>query len=168
MLTARRTPPPTEERETDVAEESGPTGAQALEQMAAVAATQARGRQAVVAAGRRNAAFLAGFGLLFGALCLTVGLTVHRSPVGLVVAVVAFTVVLQVLMVWRDRTKKATGRGWGRRSSVALGTTGALYAIGVVLAAFRVVGPELWFWLPYAVATALPMLIAALPDLRRR
>ena len=149
-------------------EDSRPTGAQALEQMAAVTAVQVRSHHAAMAAERQNAAFLAGFGLLFGVLVLTVGLTVHHSRVGLIGAVAAFTVLLQILMVWRDRTKKATRRGWGRRSGVAFGVTAFLYVAGVVLAAFQLVGADLRFWLPYAAATALPMLIAALPDLSRR
>lgn len=137
------------------------------EQLATVASAQERSRRVASDAGRHNAAFTAVLGLLFGGLSLAVGLTEHATPAGLIASIIAFAVLLQVVMAWRDRTKKATGRGWTRRSAVALALTVALYAAGVFVAAFQIVGPLAAVWVPYGIVTALPMLAVAVADVRR-
>jgi hypothetical protein len=56
---------------------------------------------------------------------------------------------------------RATARGWASRFAWAFGATCVLYTLGVVGASFEAVPPQLAIWLPYAVLTAAPMLVAA-------
>jgi peptidoglycan/LPS O-acetylase OafA/YrhL len=61
--------------------------------------------------------------------------------------------------VYRMR-RNGTSRVTAQRYKVGFLSTISLYAIGVVLSVLSVSLP-LWFWIPYIVATALPMLIAS-------
>jgi hypothetical protein len=163
-----RTQPEHRRRETTVSDETGGPAPEAAQHLTMVEIAHERGRRAARDAARTNGVFVAALGLLFGALSLGVGLTEHRSPAGLVIAIALFTVLLQVVMAWRDRTRKATTRGWNRRTDTALGGTVALYTLGVVLAALELVGPRPALWVPYGLVTAFPMLAVAGSDLRRR
>ncbi len=67
--------------------------------------------------------------------------------------------------VYRIR-RPGTSRVTAKRYRVSFLITISLYAIGVVLSVLSVlsvigVGLVLWFWIPYIVATALPMVIAS-------
>ena len=75
------------------------------------------------------------------------------------VAVYGIGVVLVVL--WNQRRRRASRPGWSKRYGAGLAITMAFYAIGVALS----VSPEpssLAFWLPYALLTTAPLVIAAL------
>lgn len=136
----------------------GPTHEEALDQLAAVAASTSQSHRATSASNGRNALFAAALGLLVGGLSLTVGLTVHSSWAGLIAGIVGYTVLLQAIMAWRDRTKAVTGLGWRRRVNGAFAATMTLYLAGVLLAAFEVLAARPVIWVPYALVTALPML----------
>jgi len=56
--------------------------------------------------------------------------------------------------------RKGTSRITAQRYRVGFLLTMSLYAIGVVLSVLGLALP-LWFWIPYIVATALPMAIAS-------
>ena len=75
------------------------------------------------------------------------------------VAVYGIGVVAVVL--WNQRRRRASRPGWSKRYATGFAITMALYAIGVALS----VSSEpsgLLFWLPYALLTAAPLVIAAL------
>ena len=148
---------------TDVAE---PSESAARDQLAAVDVATARTTAVLARSGRVNGVFLCALGLLFGGLVAGVGFTEHSSPAGLIVSIFAFGAIMQVVMFWRQKTKTATSREWARRSGWAFGLTVALYVVGVLLAALGAVGPSPAFWIPYAIATALPAVAVGLADVR--
>jgi peptidoglycan/LPS O-acetylase OafA/YrhL len=61
--------------------------------------------------------------------------------------------------IYRMR-RNGTSRITAQRYKIGFFSTISLYAIGVVLSVLSVSLPP-WFWIPYIVATALPMLIAS-------
>jgi len=133
----------------------------------AAAAARSRASDIVGRSAATNGRFLCLLGLLFGALAVAVGLTAHRTPAGLILAISAFVVVLQLLVVGRESATVATRRGWSRRAGVALGLTGILYAVAVALAGFQVVGPSVVFWVAAGVVVALPALLVGAGEMRR-
>jgi uncharacterized membrane protein YoaK (UPF0700 family) len=65
--------------------------------------------------------------------------------------------------IYRMR-RKGTSRITARRYRVGFFSTMSLYAIGVVLSVVldaQNAALPLWFWLPYIVATALPMVVSS-------
>jgi len=133
----------------------------------AAAAARRRAGELVGRSAAVNGRFLCLLGLLFGALALAVGLTAHRTPAGLILAISAFVVALQFLVFGRESATVATGRRWSCRAGVALGLSGLLYASAVTLAGFQVVGPTVVFWVPAAVVVALPALVVGVREMRR-
>jgi peptidoglycan/LPS O-acetylase OafA/YrhL len=61
--------------------------------------------------------------------------------------------------IYRMR-RNGTSRTTAQRYKVGFFSTISLYAIGVVLSVLGLSLP-LWFWLPYIVATALPLVVAS-------
>jgi hypothetical protein len=136
----------------------------ASDQLAAVARAYARTTAVVQMSRRSNGWFVVTLGLLFGALIAGVGFTEHSSPAGLIISIFAFTIILQIVMFSRQKTKIATAKGWSRRTGWAFAITLILYVAGVCLAAFEAIGPTPAFWVPYALATAAPMVVVGLVD----
>lgn len=65
------------------------------------------------------------------------------------------------VVLWHQRRRRASRPGWSKRYGAGLAITMAFYAIGVALSVST--GPSsLAFWLPYALVTAAPLIIAAL------
>ncbi len=64
-----------------------------------------------------------------------------------------------VAAIYRMR-RKGTSRITAQRYRIGFLVTISLYAIGVVLSVLELTLP-IWFWIPYIVATALPMVIAS-------
>ena len=62
--------------------------------------------------------------------------------------------------IYRIR-RKATGRITAQRYRVGFLFTISLYGIGVALSVTTGPALPLWFWLPYIVATVLPMIISS-------
>lgn len=63
--------------------------------------------------------------------------------------------------IWFQRARRASSRGWTRRYTVGIALTMSLYAIGVALT----VGTDwrtAWFWVPYALLTAAPVVVAGM------
>jgi hypothetical protein len=65
------------------------------------------------------------------------------------------------VVLWSQRRRRASRPGWSKRYAAGFAVTMAFYAIGVALS----VAPEpssIAFWLPYALLTAAPLVLAAL------
>ena len=76
-------------------------------------------------------------------------------------SVVLYGVGVVAVVLWNQRRRRASRPGWAKRYGRGFALTIAFYAIGVALS----VAPEpssLAFWLPYALLTAAPLVIAAL------
>jgi hypothetical protein len=76
-------------------------------------------------------------------------------------SVAIYGVGVVAVVLWNQRRRRASRPGWSKRYAAAFAITMAFYAIGVALS----VSPEpsgLVFWLPYALLTAAPLVIAAI------
>lgn len=63
--------------------------------------------------------------------------------------------------IWFQRARRASSRGWARRYSVGFALTMALYAAGVAVTV-STDWRTAWFWVPYAVITATPVVVAGM------
>ncbi len=131
------------------------------------ASARRRALDAVDRSAPTNGRYLVLFGALFGVLTLAVGLTAHRTPVGLILSMSAFVVCLQLLVARKESTKTAAGRGWSRRAGVAAAVTGGLYVCSVLIATFEVVGQSLGFWALAGLLVAAPAVLRGLQEMRR-
>jgi hypothetical protein len=75
------------------------------------------------------------------------------------VAIYGIGVVAVVL--WNQRRRRASRPGWSKRYGAGFAITMAFYAIGVALSV-SLEPSSLTFWVPYALVTAAPLVIAAL------
>ena len=76
-------------------------------------------------------------------------------------SVVLYGLGVVAVVLWNQRRRRASQPGWTKRYGRGFAITIAFYAIGVALS----VAPEpssLAFWLPYALLTAAPLVVAAL------
>jgi len=81
-------------------------------------------------------------------------------------SVVLYGIGVVAVVLWNQRRRRASRHGWAKRYARGFAITMAFYAIGVALS----VAPEpssIVFWLPYALLTAAPLVIAALWGGRR-
>lgn len=69
--------------------------------------------------------------------------------------------------IWFQRARRASSRGWARRYSVGFTLTMSLYAIGVALSV-ATDWRTAWFWVPYALLTATPVIVAGVMSGRAR
>ena len=76
------------------------------------------------------------------------------------VATAVFVVALVASCRWYARTRRASSPGWARRYSVAFALTAGLFGAGIALLDFTA-DRSWWLWVPYAAATAVPLLVAA-------
>ena len=111
---------------------------------------------------RTASTFTTAIGLLVGSFLLVVVYVYPSRMLWLTLSVTAaYGVGITVASVWFQRARRAAERGWGRRYTVGVLTTMAFYTVGVMIAGV----PELQtpaFWVPYAIATAVPVVIAGL------
>jgi len=148
-------------------QDMNPAGGNGRDAFDAAAAARSRASTLVGRSAATNGRMLCLFGLLFGALAVAVGLTAHRTAAGLILAISAFVVVLQLLVFGRESATVATRRGWSRRAGVAIGLVGILYAVAVALAGFQVVGPVVVFWVAAGLIVSLPALAVGAREMRR-
>lgn len=141
-----------------------PTGAGALLDSAALA--RGRAMEAVTRSATPNGRFLCLFGALFGGLAIAVGLTAHGSGGAIIMVMSAFVVCLQLLVYFRESTRTGAALGATVRNGVALGLTGGLYVVAVVLAAGQLVTPAAWVWVLGGVVVATPAVIAGILQIR--
>ena len=76
-------------------------------------------------------------------------------------AVALYGIGVVAVVLWNQRRRRASRPGWSRRYAAGFALTMALYAIGVALS----VSSEpsgLVFWVPYALLTSSPLIVAAL------
>jgi hypothetical protein len=69
--------------------------------------------------------------------------------------------------IWFARAKRASNRGWTKRYTQGLALTMSMYALGVALT----VSTDLrtaWFWVPFALLTAAPVIVAGVVPGRAR
>jgi hypothetical protein len=109
-----------------------------------------------------DAAFAITLGVLVASFLLAVEFIFPSGNLVLIFAsVVAYGLGVLCVVLWNQRRRRATRRGWAKRYAVGFTMTMSLYAVGVALS----VADEpssLVFWLVYAAITAAPLAIAAL------
>jgi len=141
---------------------------QAASDLRAVEASRGEAARLAAAAAGADARYGVRLGALMGALGLVVGLTSHAHPWVLVAGIFGYGALMQVVVYRHQRSVRATARGWTSRLAWALGTASALYTLGVIAATTGAVPPRPAIWLPYAVLTATPLLVAAVVRRRSR
>ena len=102
-------------------------------------------------------------GLLVAAFLLVVIYVYPARILWLSVSVtIAFSAGIIIAIILYQRLRRASSRGWTRRYSTGVALTMMFYAVGNALAG-SIDPREFWFWLPYAVLTALPVVIGSWP-----
>lgn len=81
-------------------------------------------------------------------------------------SVALYGVGVVAVLLWNQRRRRASRPGWSRRYGAGFAITMALYAVGVALSVAEEPS-SIAFWLPYAVLTAAPLVIAGLWTGRR-
>ena len=133
----------------------------AAEQLRAVDAGSTAGNQIGRAGRTHDALYGTAVGVLIAAmLAVVVFIYPTKSPWLIGPSTVLYGVGIGVVgAVYRMR-RNGTSRITAKRYRAGFFTTISLYAIGVVLSVLGF-GLPLWFWVPYIVVTALPMVIAS-------
>ena len=109
--------------------------------------------------GGRYAAIMA---FLVAAYLLVVVYVYPRNIAWLDITVTAAFVACTVgASLWHGRRRRASSRGWAKRYRVAFALSAGLYGLGIALAEMTDTR-ALWFWLPYSLLTALPLVVAGL------
>lgn len=115
----------------------------------------------------RSARRVSGFftAVLGASIALFLLAVVYVYPTHLLWLVITVTVLYGLgivsACVWFQRARRASNPGWSRRYSAGLALTMAFYAIGVALSVATDWRTP-WFWLPYAVVTATPVVLAGM------
>jgi peptidoglycan/LPS O-acetylase OafA/YrhL len=137
------------------------TTGNAAEQLSAVRTGDSAGVEIGRAGRLHDALYGTAVGVLIAAMLAVVVFVYPTAQLWLIgPSTVVYGVAIGVLgAVYRMR-RNGTSRITALRYRVGFFTSIGLYAIGVVLS---VIGLELplWFWLPYLVATALPLVITS-------
>lgn len=128
------------------------------------------GRGSVISrSARRQSGF---FTVILGvSVALFLLAVVYVYPTHVLWMVIAVTVLYAAgigsVCIWFMRAKRASSRGWTKRYTLGLSLTMSLYAIGV---AFTVSTDwrTAWFWVPYALLTATPVIVAGVAPGRAR
>ena len=84
-----------------------------------------------------------------------------RNPALVVSSVAVYGLGIVVIVLWYQRRRRASRPGWSRRYGAGFAISMTFYAIGVALSV-SAQPDSLAFWLPYAVLTAAPLVVAAL------
>ena len=108
-------------------------------------------------------AYAIAIGLLIAAFLLVVVYVYPTRIPWLIISVtITFFAGITIAIIWYQRQRRASSRGWTKRYSVGFALTIMFYAVGNALAG-SIDLREIWFWLPYAVLTALPVVIGGMP-----
>lgn len=76
-------------------------------------------------------------------------------------SVALYGVGVVAVVLWNQRRRRASSPGWSRRYAAGFAITMALYAVGVALSV-AAEPSSIAFWIPYALLTGVPLVIAAL------
>ncbi|MEO7123185.1 MAG: hypothetical protein ABI400_08740 [Lacisediminihabitans sp.] len=132
------------------------------DQLQAAAFGGSRGSDISRSARRLSAFFTAILGVSVALFLLAVVYVYPTHSLWLIIAVtVLYGAGIASACIWFQRARRASSRGWARRYGVGFALTMALYAAGV---AFTVSTDwrTAWFWLPYAIITATPVVVAGM------
>jgi hypothetical protein len=133
----------------------------AAEQLRAIDAGSLAGRDIGRAGRVHDALYGSAVGLLIAAmLAVVVFIYPTRQPWLIGPSTVLYGVGIGVAAAVYRMRRKGTSRVTAVRYRIGFLFTISLYAVGVVLSVFDRELP-LWFWLPFIVATALPMVITS-------
>jgi peptidoglycan/LPS O-acetylase OafA/YrhL len=133
----------------------------AAEQLRAVEAGSSAGVEIGHAGRVYDSLYGAAVGVLIAAMLAVVVFIYPTHVLWLIVpSTVLYGVGIGVASAIYRRRRKGTSRITGRRYRVGFLITISLYGIGVALSVLGISFP-VSFWVPYIVATALPMLIAS-------
>lgn len=145
--------------------------AASAEEAAALLAAAASGIEAGTAVSRSTRNTERGFAIVLGA-CISLFLlsVVYLYPLAIPLLTIAVTIVYAAGIVAAilafTRLHRANSVGWSTRYIVGFIGTMALYVGGVVLfSATQITAPALW--VPYAIVTALPVIIASFAGTHR-
>jgi hypothetical protein len=108
----------------------------------------------------RLGSFYAGaVGLLIAAFLLVV---VYLYPTHILWLEIPVTVAISAALIasclWYRNERRASSPGWAKTYARSFTLSMTLYVVGVALSA-SLSQDAFWFWLPYAVLTALPLLL---------
>jgi peptidoglycan/LPS O-acetylase OafA/YrhL len=135
--------------------------ARAAEQLRAVNAGASAGTDIGRSGHVHDAIYGSAVGALIAAmLAVVVFIYPTREPWLIGPSTVLYGVGIGVAAAIYRMRRRGTSRVTAMRYRVSFLVTMSLYAIGVVLGVVGLALP-LWFWVPYIVATALPMVIAS-------
>ena len=110
-------------------------------------------------AGARYAAVMAALMALY---LLVVAYVYPQEILWLDIAVTAvFVSGMAVTCVRYGRRRRASSLGWSRRYSVGSALSAGLFGLGMALLVLTD-SRDAWLWVPYAVVTGLPLLVAGL------
>ncbi|MHB1172372.1 MAG: hypothetical protein ACYCZY_07720 [Lacisediminihabitans sp.] len=134
----------------------------ARDQLDAAASGSRDGEVISRSAERMGGAYASIIGVLIGAFLLgVVYVFPTRIPWLVVLVTLAYGGGLGVASLWYIRRRRATGRGWARRYRIGFVVSIVLYAVGIAVSV-STESHDPRFWIPYAVATALPLIAAGL------
>jgi hypothetical protein len=98
-------------------------------------------------------------GLLIAAFLLVV---VYLYPTHILWLEIPVTVAISAALIasclWYRNERRASSPGWAKTYARSFTLSMTLYVVGVALSA-SLSQDAFWFWLPYAVLTALPLLL---------
>ena len=137
-----------------------PDGNFARDQLSAAALGGSAGAVISQTAGQTARVFASVIGILIAAYLLVV-LYVYptRIPWLIALTTAAYFVGIAAAVLWFQRRRQASTRGWNMHYLVGLALSITLYCAGIFM--FGIVDfHALWFWLPYAGVTALPLVVA--------
>lgn len=134
----------------------------ARDQLDAAASGSRDGEVLSRTAERMGGAYASIIGVLIGAFLLgVVYVFPTRIPWLVILVIIAYGGGIGVAASWYRRGRRATGRGWARRYRIGFMVSIVLYAVGIGVSV-ATESHDPWFWIPYAVATALPLIVAGL------
>lgn len=137
-----------------------PDGNSAREQLRAAAFGGSAGAVISQTAGQTARAFTSAIGILIAAFLLVVVYVYPtRNPWLIVITTAAYGIGTAAAIFWFQRRRQASTHGWNIRYLVGLALSMTFYCAGVIVSG-RVDLHTPWFWLPYAVVTALPLVVA--------
>ncbi len=139
----------------------------AVEQLRAIDAGSSAGLDIGRASRTHDALYGAAVGVLIAAMLAVVVFIFPAKQAWLIgPSTVLYGVGIGVIAAIYRMHRRSTSRLTARRYRAGFFTTISMYAVGVVLSLFGP-GLPLWFWLPYVVATALPLVITSTPSAPR-